>query len=218
MKNLMPRNKIKAVIFDWNGVITDSLKLDHEIFLKECDRKGLKMPRSERFYANIFNDNVFVCLKNIGFHVDEEGEFMYRKLYLQGLPKTKPFPFIKTMLKMLRKKYKLAIITSNYDAAVRKFFITHRIREFSLILSADVDRRKENKIKILMNKFSLSEGEIIFVGDTISDIKACKKSGIRIIAATWGYHNKKQLAKHNPDFIADKPQDVINILNNIEGS
>lgn len=207
---------IKAVIFDWNGVITDSLKLDHEIFLKECKRKGLKVPRAVSFYANMFNDNVFVCFEKIGFHVDEEGEEIYRRLYMEGLHKTKPFAGIKPLLKELKKKYILAIITSNYKISVEKFFKNHKINEFDLILSSDVDRRKENKIKILLDKFSLKKEEVIFTGDTVSDIKASQVIGIRSIAAAWGYQTRSELAKHNPDFMADKPRDIIKILQAVE--
>ncbi len=207
--------RIKAVIFDWNGVITDSLKLDHEIFLKEYDRKGLKVPHSVNFYRNMFNDNVFICLKKIGFHVDEEGEINYRRLYMEGLHKTKPFRGIKPMLKVLKKKYKLAIITSNYKIAVETFFKNHGIKEFSLILSSDVDRHKENKIRILLEKFSLDRNEIIFIGDTISDIKATKAMGIKSLAITWGYQSKTKLKKHTPDYIADSPIDIVRILERV---
>src|SRR3989338_6396255 len=208
--------KIKAVIFDWNGVITDSLHLDHEIFLKECKRKGLKVPQSSSFYANMFIDNVFACLQRIGFHVDDEGEEIYRRLYMEGLATTKPFSGIKKMLTRLKKIYKLAIITSNYKTAVTKFFKNHGIREFDIILSSDVNRRKENKIKMLLDKFSIGKNEVIFVGDTVGDIEACKNAGIRIIAVTWGYHSKSRLMKHRPDFIADKPQDIVKILEKME--
>jgi len=215
-EKFLKKEKIKAVIFDWNGVITDSLRLDHEIFLKECLRKGLKVPQSSRFYANMFNDNVFVCLQRIGFHVDEEGEENYRKLYIEGIGRTKPFRYIKEMLATLKKSYKLAIITSNYRIAVEKFFKDHGIKEFDLILSSDINRRKENKIKMLLDKFSLDRKEVIFVGDTVSDIKACKSAGIKIIAATWGYHSKNMLKKARPDFIANKPEDIIKILEKLE--
>lgn len=204
--------KIKAVIFDWNGVITDSLRLDHEVFLKECRRKGLKVPKSASFYADLFNDNIFLCLQRIGYHVDGEGEAKYRKLYMEGLGKTKPFAVIKKMLSELKRNYRLAIVTSNYRIAVERFFKDHGITEFDIILSSDVDRRKENKIEILLDKFSINKGQVIFVGDTVSDIVACKNSGIRIIAVTWGYHSKARLKKANPDFIADRPHDIIKIL------
>ena len=210
------RNKIKAVIFDWNGVITDSLALDHEIFLKECKRKGLKVPQGVNFYRNVFNDNVFVCLEKIGFHIDDEAERQYRRLYMEGVGGTKPFPGIKPMLKRIKGKYRLAIITSNYKAAVKTFFKNHKIIEFNTILSSDINRRKENKINIFLDKFSLRKEEIIFVGDTISDILACKAVGVKVIGATWGYQSRAALRKSKPDFLADTPQDIIKILQKLE--
>ena len=77
--------------------------------------------------------------------------------------------------------------------------------------------KKENKIKILLEKFSIDKEEIVFVGDTISDIKASKTAGIKSLAAAWGYQSRSKLKKSNPDYIADKPQDVIKILEKIDG-
>src|SRR3972149_3195080 len=120
---------IKCVVFDWNGVITDSLSLDHEIFLKECQRKRLKVPKSVSFYSNMFDDNVFKCLERIGFHVDEQGENAYKELYLAG---------IKQLLLKLKSQYKLSIITSNYSVAVNTFFKNHGMEDvFDLVLGSD---------------------------------------------------------------------------------
>ena len=208
---------IKCVIFDWNGVITDSLSLDHEIFLKECQRKRLKVPKSVSFYSNMFDDNVFKCLERIGFHVDEQGENAYKELYLAGIDKTRPFAGIKQLLRKLKSQYKLSIITSNYSVAVNTFFKNHGMEDvFDLVLGSDTARRKEEKIKILLKKFSLKKEEIIYVGDTVSDIKACKSVGVKIIAASWGYQSRARLAKYDPDFIADEPRDIINILEEID--
>jgi len=38
-----------------------------------------------------------------------------------------------------------------------------------------------------------------------------------VIAASWGYQSRTRLAKYKPDFIADKPGDIIKILKKISG-
>ena len=57
---------------------------------------------------------------------------------------------------------------------------------------------------------------MIYVGDTVSDIKACNTAGVKIIAACWGYQSRKRLAEYEPDFIAEKPSDVMKILENMD--
>lgn len=207
-------SRIKAIIFDWNGVITDSLRLDHEIFLKEGVRRKVDVPKSMSFYSNMFDDNVFKCLEKVGFDMsDPEGEKVYQQLYLAGISKTKPFDGIRDLLAELKKKYKLAIITSNYSPVVHAFFKMYKMENiFDVILGCDTARRKEEKIRILLDKFSLKKSEVIYIGDTVSDIKACKAAGIRIIAASWGYQNRARLAQFDPDFIANKPGDIAKIM------
>lgn len=205
---------IKAIIFDWNGVICDSLKLDHQLFLEDVKNLGLKVPRSLRYYKGLFNSNIYENLIKIGFSKEMLAEDKKcKESFLKNLEKAKIFPSIKKLLQILHKKYKIALITSNYDITVNALNKKYKLeRLFDLILTADTHRYKEEKVKMLLERFSLKKNEIIFIGDTIADIKICKKSGLKIIAVTWGYHEKSRLNKANPDFIADKPKDVIKIL------
>ncbi len=205
---------IKAIIFDWNGVITDSLELDHQLFLEDIKDFKIKVPKSLRFYKSLYNSNVFENLIKIGFSREMlADDKKYQEGFLKNLEKAKLFPSIKKLLQILHKKYKIALITSNYDITVDAFNKKYKLEKlFDLILTADTHRYKEEKVKMLLERFSLKKNEIIFIGDTVADIKVCKKSGLKIIAVTWGYHEKSKLTKANPDFIADKPEDVIKIL------
>jgi len=44
-----------------------------------------------------------------------------------------------------------------------------------------------------------------FVGDSDIDVFTGKNAGTRTIAVTWGYHA-------NPDYIADKPEEVVGFI------
>ena len=210
---------IKAVIFDWNGVITDSLNLDHEIFLKLCAQQKLKVPKSKSFFVSLYDSNIYYKLKSIGYKLSVKDNKDFMKHYMEGINRTLIFKEIKPLLKYLHKKYKIALITSSHSKLVNTFFNIHNLHDFfDLKLTVEDARRKEQKIKILLSKFNLTKDEIVYVGDTVGDIESCKSAGIKIIAVTWGYHGRGRLAKHNPDFIADKPQDIIKILAQMEDS
>ncbi len=36
-------------------------------------------------------------------------------------------------------------------------------------------------------------------------------AGIKTVAVTWGWHNRERLAAAHPDFIVDKPLELLNI-------
>ncbi|MBI2232897.1 MAG: HAD family hydrolase [Candidatus Aenigmarchaeota archaeon] len=208
---------IKAIIFDWNGVIADSLKLDHQLFLKDVKSLKLTVPKSLEFYRDLFNSNMYENLLRIGFPKEMLIEDKnYKEVYMKNMNKTRIFLGMKAVLKILHKKYKIALITSNYDITVNTFNKKYGIDKFfDLILTADTHKYKTEKVRMFLERFSLKKDEVIFIGDTLADIKVCKKSGLKIIAVTWGYHDKSRLKKADPDFIANKPKDILTILNNL---
>ncbi|MEK6887691.1 MAG: HAD family hydrolase [Candidatus Aenigmatarchaeota archaeon] len=204
--------KIKAVVFDWNGVIVDSLALDHFIFLQECKRDDVKAPKSSVFYRSLFNGNIFECMKKLGFVFDDMDE-KYKQLYQKHISMSKIFPGMKPILRRLQKKYKLALITSNYKCNVDSFIKKYKLEGvFDFILTAETSHSKEDNIKNFLKKFSLKKEEVITIGDTVMDIKASRKNGLKIISTTWGYQHKNILIKAKPDFIAKKPEDIIKII------
>ncbi|MBC8014963.1 MAG: hypothetical protein H7X79_04380, partial [Sporomusaceae bacterium] len=54
----------------------------------------------------------------------------------------------------------------------------------------------------------------IYIGDEVRDVISCKKVSIKVIAVTWGYDSLDYLLENKPDFIANKPEEILNIVNN----
>lgn len=51
------------------------------------------------------------------------------------------------------------------------------------------------------------------MGDEIRDIDAAKKTGIKVIAVGWGFNSPQALAAQNPNFLIERPQELIEIMN-----
>ena len=51
----------------------------------------------------------------------------------------------------------------------------------------------------------MSAKDAIYIGDETRDVEACKKTGIPVIAVTWGMNNKTVLAALQPEGLADSP-------------
>jgi phosphoglycolate phosphatase len=66
-----------------------------------------------------------------------------------------------------------------------------------------------------LKAFQLRKEEIIYVGDEVRDIQACKKSKVQVIGASWGYDQREALILASPDYIADNPKDILKIMTNL---
>ena len=55
---------IKAVIFDYDGVIVDTLPAVFEVYKVICRRFGVREPRDIEEYRSLYGYNFKSCLKN----------------------------------------------------------------------------------------------------------------------------------------------------------
>jgi phosphoglycolate phosphatase len=51
--------------------------------------------------------------------------------------------------------------------------------------------------------------DCLFIGDSPTDIEAGQRAGIRTCAVTWGYGDREELAKAEPDFWAHAPHELL---------
>ena len=54
-----------------------------------------------------------------------------------------------------------------------------------------------------------------YIGDSPSDVKTAQNAGVHSIAVTWGFRSKEELSAAQPEFIAEKPSDITDIVLNI---
>ncbi len=61
----------------------------------------------------------------------------------------------------------------------------------------------------IAKKMNLLEDEIIYVGDTATDMQTGNRAGMRTIGVEWGFRDKTELQQHNAWKIAATPSEVI---------
>lgn len=105
----------------------------------------------------------------------------------------------------------LGILTSNDVRNVERFLAAHELTMFDFVTSSSSVWGKERRLKALLRKRGLVAQEVAYVGDEVRDIEATKPLGIRMVAVAWGYTAKAYLAQHQPDFVVDKPTDLLEI-------
>ncbi len=64
----------------------------------------------------------------------------------------------------------------------------------------------------ILKSTGLSADEILIIGDTEVDILSAKNNHIDCVCATWGYQTRDVLMKYEPDYIIDRPEELLEIL------
>lgn len=83
---------------------------------------------------------------------------------------------------------------------------------FDFIFSCRKIFGKHRIIKKAIKKNNLSINEIVYIGDEIRDIDACKKIGVNIISVSWGYNNKSSLIKEKAGIVIENPIEILEYL------
>lgn len=99
-------------------------------------------------------------------------------------------------LKILRKKYFLAIYTSKSKNRTNKILNKYKIFDYCVTVD-DVKKGKpmpEGLLKIL-KKFNIDKKNAVYIGDSIYDYKCASKANILYLHANWGYEKSSKTKK-----------------------
>ena len=198
----------KLVIFDFDGVLVDTLFINHKIY--EEVNENLSLDEFKTFYhGNKFNAKRLNGSEKCE-HPDrcEKYDFHTRELKVPEI--------FKDIIKDIANKYILTIVSSTHTSSIEKIIKRDGLDGYFLdILGMDFDKSKIKKIKILLKKYEINPSKAVYVTDTLGDICEAGECSVFSIGVLWGYHDKETLEKGNPAYIIDDPRDLENTLNNV---
>lgn len=205
---------IKEIIFDFDGTIADSFEIIMSIFFEFRTKLGLDEfgKREIEIYRT---KGVEEILRNSKISMLEISRVIaeMRKVANETMLEAKPFlGMISVLNKLKSKRLNLGIMSTNGEKTINKFLEKNKITVFDYVVGKGGLLGKDKVIKSILKKRKLKPDEVLYVGDEVRDIKACKKLGVKIIAVTWGFNDKRVLGENKPDYLIDKPNKILDIL------
>jgi phosphoglycolate phosphatase len=201
---------MKAILFDFDGVLANTIELSFKIHTVK--NKNLTLEHFQNYSTGNFYDGYDKAVKE-GKHIpadDFYGE------YKKGLDILTIHEILHDAVMALSQNYKLVIISSTDSSYIKDFLIKEKLVElFTDVLGADVHRSKTHKIKTILEKYNLSPLDVVFITDTLGDIKEANECSVPSIGVTWGLHDKSILEKGNPVKIIDNPQDLSTAIEDV---
>lgn len=209
---------IKAVIFDFDGVLVDSLGVANDIFFRaikehlglEHDLEEFVQMPGKRFEERIRligkKFNIAVTEKQI-LQIMKQGIEEYRAVHLEEVLM---YPGAKALIKKLNEtNFKIGLGTNgSRQPVIQKVEHLDIKKYFSSIVTADdVSALKPDPEMFLRNAAELGANpdECVVIEDSLTGIQAAKAAGIKVIAVETTL--SKELLKE-ADFVVEKISDI----------
>jgi phosphoglycolate phosphatase len=205
----------KVIIFDFDGTIADTV----DALVSIANRLALDFgyvpitPDELALLRNLTAREIIkhsgISLLKIPFLVKKvKGELKNKIRELQPIAGVQ-----EALIELNSQGYRLGIITSNSQENVTEFLKYHNLDYlFDFIYSGVTIFGKTTIINNVLRQKQLKTNTVIYVGDETRDIEASKKANIKVIAVTWGFNSSEALAQQNPDFLIDKPSELLDVV------
>lgn len=213
----------KAVIFDLDGTLLNSVEDIADSLNFTLKHHGLKEHSTEEVKDWIGEGAVELMRKAIPAdkmkHLDiQRFLWEYRESYrINCTVKSRLYDGIPSMLDALvSRKIQLNILSNKPDELTilvsRHFF--HRWKFQNILGMRDKVPRKPDPtaaIEIARN-LGMHTSELLYIGDSGIDIETARNAKMKVVAVSWGFRMKTELELLKPDYIIDKPEELIEII------
>ncbi|NDI36771.1 HAD-IA family hydrolase [Chengkuizengella sediminis] len=205
---------MKHIIFDFDGTIVQSKSLTIDIYNELAAKYNYKLIEKDEIpYLSSLSipqrsKYLKVPLWKLPSLVNE-----VRKKYKQRILKIPTVNGVPEVIKELHKLgYQLGIISTNDKKNIIQYLSKHRIKHISKVFCSTNVFGKHRLIYKYLNHFKIKKENVIYIGDEIRDIEACKKAKIKIICVSWGFDARRLLEQGKPEYIVDHPQQIKEIM------
>lgn len=217
---------IKGIIFDMDGTILNTLK-DIEISVNHALMLSGFPIKSEDEIRKAVGNGAKKLIERVLPTQDEETFHKVYDLYqayydLHADDHTKPYEGIIDVLNQLKKDgFKLAVVSNKVDYLVKQL----NEQVFSSLFDAAIGERKGVPIKphpdmlfIALNELGLELKDVMFVGDSDTDMLTANQAKIDVVAVTWGFRDEDVLSSYHPRWMIHHPKDLLNIVKEVNNT
>ena len=216
---------LKLCIFDMDGTLVDTISSIAYFANRALNMYGLPSIEENHYKIMVGNGARVLCermIERVGGS-KEQLEKVYPEynesydndfLYL-----TKPYDGCIEMLGALKEMgVKTAILSNKPDSTAKK--VSDALFEGGLI---DVCYGGRDGIALkpdpagvfeILKEFGVEKDEVLYIGDTATDIKTAKNAGLTNIGVLWGFRDRAELEGAGADYIISHPREIVPIAQN----
>lgn len=219
----MKKKEVKAVIFDLDGTLVDSVADLANAMNTVLSRYNLPLHSINAYKYFVGNgirklvERAIPAERRTTDFVTQLHSEMVKEYQLRCVDCTKPYPGIEDLLEFLNEKnIPICVLSNKMDhltlLIVKALFGKYR---FSEVRGAcpDVPIKPHPKGAFLLaEKLNVPPRNILYLGDTNVDIETANAAEMIAVGCTWGFRTEQELIDAGASFIVRAPSDVKNFF------
>lgn len=204
---------MSLVMFDYDGVIADSLDAHVKSFLAAFRDNGCTKVNTAQDVLDLYEDNVYRSMAALDLSEEEIDRILesYKVKQEFLLDQIQLFPQIRELFSdLVTAGHRVYIITSNMAEAVSGVLSKREISGVEKVIGLETAKSKIKKIHMAMGWHP--ELKAYYVGDTKGDIYEGRQAGAATVGVAWGWHGPDKLLESRPDHLIYAPGELIQLI------
>lgn len=133
------------------------------------------------------------------------------------------YPGVKEGLEYLKGEgYKIGCVTNKAAQFTEPLLKDLGVYDyFSIVISGDaLPKKKPDPMPLLhaAKFFNVDPEQALMIGDSISDVKAARAAGFRIVCMSYGYNHGVDIHEAKPDGVMDSMAELPELLDKLQGA
>lgn len=204
------KRAIDLIIFDQDGTLVDSRVDISNSVNYTLEVLGLPVLDIDTITGYVGEGITKLVERALGSHVEflERARSLFLEYYSSHLSdNTVLYPGVVDVLEYFRDKRK-AVISNKLESLTKNLMEDLGILHyFKIVLGGDSTSKKkpfpDPVIKVL-DSMDVKGSMAMIVGDSPTDIEAGKRAGVLTCGVTYGYREREEILKIQPDFLIDE--------------
>ena len=210
--------RFKAVLFDWDGTLYDSIGASFKIY-EELFKKYANLNLTCDYFRKTFivNYHQYYLMHGIPESKWDEVDNHWLKRFHEMEKDIHLFPGVKELLGRLKEKgMRIGLVSNGTGGRIKKEMDKNGIREYfdAVITDDEIKDFKPNPVGVreALKVIHVDAKDSLYVGDMAEDVQAGRNAGTSTAAVTWGAHSLDRLKPAKPDYILDSVCELLGVL------
>ncbi|MCI8946464.1 MAG: HAD family hydrolase [Lachnospiraceae bacterium] len=214
----------KAVIFDLDGTLSDSIVSIAYCANRALEASGLQPFETDR-YKYFVGDGAAELIRRVLRSQEEDRSDLYDEVKAaydelfaaDCMYQVKPYAGIPELLAELKRRKILTAVLSNKPHPNTCKVISDLFGEeiFDAVQgqTPEIARKPSPEgVFLLARTLGVSTGELLYVGDTNTDMQTGKSSGAFTVGVLWGFRDRAELEENHADAIINHPMELLDYV------
>lgn len=219
----------RAVLFDLDGTLLYTIGDIANAMNRVLEAHG-HVPKSEAEYTGLVGWGI----KRLAELSIPEGERTEERIaqyagevvdayHAEPTVATTVYDGIESLLDELKeRKIPCAALSNKLDSLTRvivdRMLDMDRFRVVQGALAGVPNKPDPTSALEIARKINVDAAACLFVGDTPIDVETARNAGMPSCAVTWGYRPVEELREAKPDFLIDRPAEVLEIIDELKAA